>query len=163
MAINHTNYIRAEMGRVKEEQEKTWSEPTNRTIYQWSETSKTKDGTLTTKQTAWTQAVRNRMQQKAGEIQAYRAYEKGAEKWCNEHIPQKGTSLRKDMSYWKTRIDGGTIHPFSKDATSPGRGRELMKTARSCSTRKDQSRQRRLVPPDSQNHERKSTGQMRPV
>ncbi len=89
------------MGRVKEEQEKTWSEPTNRTIYQWSETSKTKDGTLTTKQTAWTQAVRNRMQQKAGEIQAYRAYEKGAEKWCNEHIPQKGTSLRKDMSYWK--------------------------------------------------------------
>jgi hypothetical protein len=53
--------IRAEMGRMKKEQEKIWSESTNRTIYQWSETSKTKNGTLTTKQAAWTQAVRNRM------------------------------------------------------------------------------------------------------
>jgi hypothetical protein len=46
--------IKDEMGRMKEEQEKTWSEPTNRTIYQWSETSKTKNGTLTNKQSAWT-------------------------------------------------------------------------------------------------------------
>ena len=69
------------MGRMKQEKEKTWSTPTNRTIYQWSETSKTKDGVDTTKQTAWTQAVRNRMRQKAGEIQAHHAYEKGVEKW----------------------------------------------------------------------------------
>jgi hypothetical protein len=30
------------------------------------------------------------MRQKAGEIQAYRAYEKGAEKWQKEHMPRKG-------------------------------------------------------------------------
>ena len=88
--LNEEADIRAEMGRMKQEKEKTWSTPTNRTIYQWSEASKTKDGVDTTKQTAWTQAVRNRMRQKAGEIQAYRAYEKGAEKWRKEHMPRKG-------------------------------------------------------------------------
>jgi ribonuclease HI len=88
--LNEEADIKAEMGRMKEEQEKTWSEVTKRTIYQWSEVSKTKTGTLTTKQSAWTQAVRNRMRQKAGEIQAYRAYEKCADKWRKEHIPRKG-------------------------------------------------------------------------
>ncbi len=88
--LNEEADIRSEMGRMKEEQQKTWSEPTNRTIYRWSETSKTKTGTLTTKQTAWTPAVRNRMRQKAGEILPNRAYEKGAEKWRKEHIPRKG-------------------------------------------------------------------------
>ena len=39
--------IRAEMGRLKEENEKIWSVQTDRTIYQWSEPSKTKKGTLT--------------------------------------------------------------------------------------------------------------------
>ncbi len=63
---------------------------TNRTIYQWSETTKTKSDVNTTNQTAWTQAVRNRMRQKAGEIQTYRAYEKGEEKWRNEHMTTKG-------------------------------------------------------------------------
>jgi ribonuclease HI len=63
--LNDEADIRAEMGRMKQEKEKTWSTPTNRTIYQWSETSKTKGGVDTTKQTAWTQAVRNRMRQKA--------------------------------------------------------------------------------------------------
>jgi ribonuclease HI len=79
--LNEETDIRAEMGRMKQEKEKTWSSPTNRTIYQWAEASKTKDDVETTKQTAWTQTVRNRMRQKAGEIQALRAYEKGAEKW----------------------------------------------------------------------------------
>jgi hypothetical protein len=88
--LNEEADIRTEMGRMKKEQAKTWSESTNRIIYQWSEASKTKNGTLTTKQTAWTQAVRNRMRQKTGEIQAYREYEKGAEKWRKEHIPRKG-------------------------------------------------------------------------
>jgi hypothetical protein len=74
-------YIRVEMGRMKQENEKTWSTPTNRTIYQWSEVSKTKGSIETTKQTDWTQAVRNRMRQKAGEIQVHRPYEKGTEKW----------------------------------------------------------------------------------
>ena len=43
--LNEEADIRAEMGRMKKEQEKTWSTPTNRTIYQWSEASKTKNGT----------------------------------------------------------------------------------------------------------------------
>jgi len=30
------------------------------------------------------------MRQKAGEIQAYQAYEKGAEEWRKENIPRKG-------------------------------------------------------------------------
>jgi hypothetical protein len=77
--LNEEEDIRDEMGRMKQEKEKTWSTPTNRTIYQWSETSKTKDGVDTTKQTAWTQAVRNRMRQKAGEIQAHHAHEKRVE------------------------------------------------------------------------------------
>ena len=88
--LNEEADIRAEMGRMKQEKEKTWSTPTNRTIYQWVEVSKTKDGVETTKQTAWTQTVRNRMRQKAGEIQAHRAYEKGTEKWRREHMPKKG-------------------------------------------------------------------------
>ncbi len=75
--LNEEVDIRAEMGRRKKEEERTWSVTTMRDIYQWSETSKTKNGKLTTKQIAWTQAVRNRMLQKAGEIQAYRSYEKG--------------------------------------------------------------------------------------
>jgi hypothetical protein len=98
--LNEEADIRAEMGRMKEEQEKTWSTPrtqigmfrpirmdhtnclqvaiktlqfrTSRTIYQWSKVSKTKNGLTTTKQTAWTQVVRNRMRQKAGEIQVFR-------------------------------------------------------------------------------------------
>ncbi len=41
-------------------------------------------------QTAWTQTVRNRMRQKAGEIQTYHSYEKGTEKWRKEYMPRKG-------------------------------------------------------------------------
>jgi hypothetical protein len=53
--------ISVEMGRMKEEKEKTWSVPISRTIYQWSEVSETKAGTLITKQSVWTHEVRNRM------------------------------------------------------------------------------------------------------
>jgi hypothetical protein len=31
---------------MKQEKEKTWISPTNRTIYQWTEASKTKEGEL---------------------------------------------------------------------------------------------------------------------
>ena len=121
--LNEETDIRTEIGRRKEEQEKTWSTTTNRTIYQWSETSKTKDGTSTTKQTAWTQAVRNRMRQKAGEIQAYRAYEKGAEKWCKEHMPRKGKGdiseegqeILEDRDIWENETTlRGVIHESRK-------------------------------------------------
>ncbi len=47
--FNEETDIRTEMGRRKEEQEKTWITPTNRTIYQWSEVSKTKNGMNTFK------------------------------------------------------------------------------------------------------------------
>ena len=59
--LNEETDIRAEMGRLKEDDEKTWSTQTDRTIYQWSEPSTTKKGTRITKTTAWTQTVRNRM------------------------------------------------------------------------------------------------------
>ncbi len=88
--LNEEADIRAEMGRRKPDKEKTWDTSTNRTIFQWRETSKSKDGEEITKQTAWTQAVRHRMRQKSGEIEAHRAYEKGAEKWRKKHMPRRG-------------------------------------------------------------------------
>ncbi len=66
--LNEETDIRTEMGRMKEEHEKAWSDPTTRIIYQWSENNKTKKGTPTTRQSAWTQAARNRMRQKEDEI-----------------------------------------------------------------------------------------------
>ena len=49
-----------------------WNDPTNRTVYQWSEASKTKEGVQTTKTSVWSKTVpvRNRIRQKAGEIEA---------------------------------------------------------------------------------------------
>jgi ribonuclease HI len=78
--LNEETDIRAEMGRLKEDDEKTWSTQTDRTIYQWSESSTTKKGTLITKTTVWTQTVRNQMRQIVGEIQASRGLERGMEK-----------------------------------------------------------------------------------
>ena len=42
--LNEEADIRAEMGRLKEQNEVTSDDPTNRAIYQWSETSRTKEG-----------------------------------------------------------------------------------------------------------------------
>jgi hypothetical protein len=53
------------------------------------------------------------------------------------HEKEKQTFLKKGRSYWKTKINGGTRHTYSKNATSPERDRELMQTVRSCPTRKD--------------------------
>jgi hypothetical protein len=65
------------MGRQKEEKDKTWRSPTNRTIYHWSEDSRTKEGTFIVKTSAWTHTVRNRMRQKSGDILVFRAFESG--------------------------------------------------------------------------------------
>jgi hypothetical protein len=46
-----------------------------------------------TRSTAWTNTVRNRFRQQVGEIEAFRALEIGAAKWCKEHIPRKGNNL----------------------------------------------------------------------
>jgi hypothetical protein len=48
------------------------------------------------------------MRQQAGEIQAFRAFERGAEKWCKEHIQRKvsdpiseeGRNLLEDTDRW---------------------------------------------------------------
>jgi ribonuclease HI len=85
--LNEEADIRAEMGRRKEIKEVGWNDPTNRTIYRW------KVGQIT-RSTAWTNTVRNRFRQKAGEIEAFRALEIGAAKWCREHIPRKGNNLQ---------------------------------------------------------------------
>ena len=78
--LNEETDIRSEIGRLEEDNERTWSTQTDRTIYQWSEPSKTKKGILITKTSVWTQTVRNRMRQKTGEIQAFRVFERGSEK-----------------------------------------------------------------------------------
>ena len=47
-----------------------------------------------------------------------RGYEKGGEKngsGNTSHEKEKETSLKKDRTYWKTKINDGTIHPYSKD------------------------------------------------
>ena len=54
-------------------------------------------------------AVRNQMRQKAGEIQAFRAFERRAEKWCKEPIPrietdpisEEGKNLPDDIDRWR--------------------------------------------------------------
>jgi len=84
--LNEEADIRAEMGRRKEIKEVGWNDPTNRTIYRW------KVGQIT-RSTAWTNTVKNRFRQKAGEIEASRALEIGAAKWCKEHIPRKGNNI----------------------------------------------------------------------
>ncbi len=136
--LNEETDIRAEMGRMKQEKEKTWSTPTNRTIYQWSEASKTKGSIETTKQTSWTLAVRNRIRQKEGEIQAHRVYEKGAEKWRKEHMSKRGKGnisaegqeLLEDKEIW------GNETALRGSFTTLGNGKDPKKTAHSCHIRK---------------------------
>ncbi len=85
--LNEEADIRAEMGHHKEQKEVGWNNPTNRTIYQWKVGQHTRS-------TTWTNTVRNRFRQKAGEIEAFRALEIGTAKWCKEHIPRKGNDLQ---------------------------------------------------------------------
>ena len=46
-----------------------------------------------TRSTTWTNTVRNRFRQKAGEIESFRALEIGAAKWWKEHTTRKGHDL----------------------------------------------------------------------
>ncbi len=84
--LNEEADIRAEMRRRKEDKEAGWKNPTNRTIYRWKVGQHTRS-------TTWTNTVRNRFRQKAGEIEAFRALEIGEAKWCKEYIPCKGNDL----------------------------------------------------------------------
>ena len=46
----------------------------------------------------WTHIVRNHMWQKVREIQVFRVFERGVEKWCKEHINRKETD---PISDWR--------------------------------------------------------------
>jgi hypothetical protein len=68
------------------------------------------------------------MRQKAGEIQAYRAYEKGAEKWRKEHIPRKGKGnisaegqeLLEDKEIWanETALHGAVYESRKRERSN---------------------------------------------
>jgi ribonuclease HI len=117
--LNEEADIRAEMGRRKEQKEVTWDSPTNRTVYQWTM------GPIT-RSTTCTNTVRNRFHQKAGEIEAFRALEIGAAKWCQEHVPRQGNvltdwgiSLLDDMVPWS--VPSIFFRPPGSDAASLSR------------------------------------------
>jgi hypothetical protein len=116
------------MGRRKEQKKVMWDSPTNRTVYQWT------IGGPIARSTTWTNMVRNRFRQKSGEIEAIRALDIGAAKWCTEQIPRNGNDLTveglsqlDDMELWsekqnllwachrKLRPDGGV----AKENNSP--------------------------------------------
>ncbi len=129
--LNKEEDIRAEMGRMKHEKEKTWNTSTNRTINKWSEASTTKSGVHTTKQTAWVQTVRNRIRQKSREIQGYRTYEKGVEKWRKEHMPRKdkgnisseGQEVLEDKEIWgnETVLHGAVYESRKRERSNEDR------------------------------------------
>jgi hypothetical protein len=78
-------------------------------IYQWSEIYRTKPGTLTTKESVWTQTVHNRRRQKrvkSSLIEHWRReWKSGTEN--TSHEKENETSLKKVKSYWKTKTNGG--------------------------------------------------------
>jgi len=70
--LNEEADIREEMGRMKPEEEKTWNESTKGTSTSGRRPLRLRMEHLPdVRQSAWTQTVRNRMQQKAGELQTY--------------------------------------------------------------------------------------------
>jgi hypothetical protein len=106
-------------------------------------------GTSTTKQTVWTQAVRNRIRQKAGRSKltghTRREWISDARSTCREK--EKEISLRKVRKYWKTETFGEMRQPFTEQSTNPENEKESTKTVYSCYTcytRKDQSHPRSL-------------------
>jgi hypothetical protein len=104
------------MGRLQEEKDKTWSAPTNRTIYQWWETSRTKR-TSTYKTSEFTHAVPD-----------------------GKNLRFTTSSPKRDKDYWRIQISGMTRQTSLGNVTSPGKRRELTKSTRLHPTRKDPSR-----------------------
>ena len=99
--VNKEVDIRSEMGRLKEEKDKIWSSPTNRTIYQWSESSRTKNGTSTTKTSAFTHKVRNRIRQKYKPSEHSKGERKNGVKSIS-HGKETTTSPKRDEDYSST-------------------------------------------------------------
>jgi ribonuclease HI len=119
--LNEEADIRAEMGRMKSDKEKTWDTSTNRTIYQWKEASKNKDGVETTKQTAWTQAVRNRMRQKAGSSKATGPTRKERKSGERSTCREKGKPIFRQKGHTR----GDQSHLRSLQTGSSGRDRAV--------------------------------------
>jgi hypothetical protein len=86
--LNEEADIRGEPVRLKEYKEMIWNDSSDRTVYQWSVTSKNHGGTTLFKTSVWTNTVRNYIRQKAGEIEDFKDLEVGTLKWCKEHIPR---------------------------------------------------------------------------
>jgi hypothetical protein len=125
--LNEETDIRAEMGRRKPDKEKTWSTPTNRTIYQWAEASKNKDGVETTKQTeprrSATECDRKRGRSKpTGPTRQER--KSGERSTCRER--GKTTSRQKGRSSWRTKSYGGMKRSFVRPFMTLGKGKDLM-------------------------------------
>ena len=72
------------------------TDSSDRTVYEWPVTSTKHGGATVLKTSVWTNTVRNYIRQKAGEIEAYKALEIGALKWCKEHIPRNGNDLTEE-------------------------------------------------------------------
>ena len=106
--LNEEADIRAELGRRKAYKETIWDDLSDRTVYQWP----IKQGkTKVLKTSVWTDTVRNYIRQKAGEIEAFKALEVGALKWCKEHVPrdgndwtEEGQMLLDDPELWLDRL-----------------------------------------------------------
>ena len=73
-----------------------WNDSSDRTVHQWPATSTKHGGTTVLKTSVRTNTVRNYIRQKAGEIEAFKAWEIDALKWCKEHIPRDGNDLTEE-------------------------------------------------------------------
>ena len=94
--LNEEADIRAELDRLKEYKETIWNDSSDRTVYECPVTSTKHGGATVLKTSVWSNTVRNYIRQKAGEIEAYKALEIGAQKWCKEHIPRNGNDLTEE-------------------------------------------------------------------
>ena len=71
--MNEETDIRAEVGRLKEYKETIWNDSTDRTVYEWSDTSTKHGGATVLKTSVWTNTVHKYIRQKEGEIESYKS------------------------------------------------------------------------------------------
>jgi hypothetical protein len=74
--LNEEEDIRAEMGRLKDHDEITWDNPTDRTVYKWTEMSNSRRCEHN-QNIVWTSTVCNKMRRKAGEREVFRTSRNG--------------------------------------------------------------------------------------
>ena len=127
-----------ELGRLKEYKETIWNDSSDRTVCEWPVTSTKHGGATVLKTSVWTNTVRNYIRQKAGEIEAYKALEIGAHKWCKEHIPRNGNDLTEEgqilLEYPELWMDRST---FSWECHVSRKENVLRRMTHSCYTTKE--------------------------